>query len=129
MRRTNKPLWITLFGIYMAVVGWLYFSSGEVGIELPVSIWGIPFDKIVHYSMFLPFPILGTLAFGPRHWWRTLSIMTLIAIIVAFIFENLQSLVTLTRVTDPADLNANVLGIATGLLCMVVAGLLNYKKQ
>ena len=123
-KRNYRALWVVLFGLYMAGVAWLYFSSGEVSFELPKSLFGIPFDKAVHYAMFLPFPILYTLALHFSSWWRTLSVSTLLAVAIAFSFEMLQSRITENRVTDPADLNANVLGIATGLLCMVVAGLI-----
>ena len=73
--------------------------------------------------MFLPFPVLSTLAFDFRSWWRALSVSTLLANLIAFIFENLQSRITVTRVTDPADLNANMLGITLGLLIAVLIGL------
>ena len=69
-----------------------------------------------------------TLALHFSSWWRTLSVSTLLAVAIAFSFEMLQSRITENRVTDPADLNANVLGIATGLLFMVVAGLITKKR-
>ena len=113
-----------LFAAYLAAVTWICFGPGKTDMDMPQSIFGIPFDKCVHFLMFLPFPILGTLAFNFRSWWRSLSITTLIANAIAFSFENLQSVITTNRVTDPADLNANVLGIATGLLIMVLIGLI-----
>ena len=127
-KRNYRALWVVLFGLYMAGVAWLYFSSGEVKFELPKTFLGIPFDKAVHYAMFLPFPILYTLALHFSSWWRTLSVSTFLAVAIAFSFEMLQSRITENRVTDPADLNANVLGIATGLLFMVVAGLITKKR-
>ncbi|MBR4771845.1 MAG: VanZ family protein [Bacteroidales bacterium] len=127
-KRNYRALWVVLFVIYMAGLAWVYFSSGEVSFELPKDLFGIPFDKVVHYSMFLPFPVLFTLALNFRSWWRTLSISALLAVAIAFLFETLQSRITETRVTDPADLNANVLGIATGLAVMVIAGLIARKR-
>ena len=127
-KRKYRALWVVLFVIYMAGLAWVYFSSGEVSFELPKDLFGIPFDKVVHYSMFLPFPVLFTLALNFRSWWRTLSISALLAVAIAFLFETLQSRITETRVTDPADLNANVLGIATGLAVMVIAGLIARKR-
>ena len=126
--RNHRALWVVLFVLYMAALAWVYFSSGEVSFELPKSLWGIPFDKAVHYSLFLPFPVLFTLALNFRSWWRTLSISALLAVAIAFLFETLQSRITETRVTDPAELNANVLGIATGLAVMVIAGLIARKR-
>lgn len=130
--QASKPnyrvLWIVFFCLYMAGLAWVYFSSGEVSFELPKSLFGISFDKAVHYSLFLPFPILFTLALNFKSWWRTLSFSTLLAVAIAFTFETLQSRITATRVTDPADLNANVLGIATGLAIMLIAGLIARKR-
>ena len=130
--QASKPnyrvLCIVFFCLYMAGLAWVYFSSGEVSFELPKSLFGISFDKAVHYSLFLPFPILFTLALNFKSWWRTLSFSTLLAVAIAFTFETLQSRITATRVTDPADLNANVLGIATGLAIMLIAGLIARKR-
>lgn len=127
-KRNYRALWVVLFVIYMAGLAWVYFSSGEVSFELPKDLFGIPFDKVVHYSMFLPFPVLFTLALNFRSWWRTLSFSALLAVAIAFTFETLQSRITATRVTDPTDLNANVLGIATGLAVMLIAGLIARKR-
>lgn len=117
-----------LFVLYLAGVAYLCFSSGESDLKLPETLFGLPFDKCVHFGMFLPFTILGTLAFYFRSWWRSLSVTTLLAIIIAFSFEKLQSVITEFRVTDPADLNANILGIASGLFLMVAFGLITKKK-
>ena len=119
---------LLIFFAYIAGVAYLCFSPGQTSMQLPESLFGIPFDKCVHFAMFLPFPILGTLAFNFRSWWRALSVTTLVAIIFAFSFEHLQSIITEWRVTDPADLNANILGTSTGLLIMVLIGLFS-KKQ
>ena len=119
---------ILLFAAYIAGVAYLCFSTGETKMELPETLFGIPFDKCVHFGMFLPFPILGTLAFDFRSWWRPLCVTTLVANIIAFSFELLQSRITETRTTDPADLNANILGITVGLLAMILIGLFARKK-
>jgi len=119
---------IALFALYLAGVAYLCFSSGESDLKMPETLFGLPFDKCVHFGMFLPFTILGTIAFYFRSWWRSLSMTTLLAIISAFTFEKLQSVITESRVTDPADLNANILGIASGLFFMIAIGLIAKKK-
>ena len=129
MKTFVRILKILVFLAYLAGVAYICFSDNPTGgMDLPKELWGIPTDKCVHFIMFLPFPILGTLAFDFRSWWRPLSVMTMLALAIAFIFEMLQSRITETRVTDPADLNANILGISIGLLVMVVVGLLSRKK-
>ncbi len=128
MKRSSHLPWIILFFVYLAIVTWICFSNGETGLELPENLWSIPFDKCVHFLMFLPFPILGTVAFDFKNLWRTLSVTTLTALVIAFAYELLQSRINESRVTDPADLNANILGVIAGLLIVVVAGLLRKKK-
>ena len=113
---------IVLFLAYVSLVAWLCFGAFHPGPDIPRTLFGIPTDKVVHYLMFLPFPILGTLAFDFRSWWRALCVSTLVANLIAFAFEHLQSRITTIRVTDPADLNANILGITTGLLAAILIG-------
>ncbi len=117
-----------VFLIYLAAVAWLCFGNFKPGPDIPRSLWGIPIDKCFHFVMFLPFPILGTLAFDFRSWWRALALSMLMANVVAFLFERLQSVLTSYRITDAKDLNANLLGITLGLLITIVIGLLAKKK-
>ncbi|MBQ6959315.1 MAG: hypothetical protein IJP77_12245 [Bacteroidales bacterium] len=127
-----KTFWriskIVLFLAYVAAVAWLCFGTFKPDPSIPRTIFNIPTDKVVHFLMFLPFPILGTIAFDFRSWWRTLSIMTILANLAAFTFEQLQSRITTVRVTDPTDLNANFLGISLGLLIAIIIGLAARKK-
>ena len=127
-----KTFWrigkIILFLAYVAAVAWLCFGTFKPDPSIPRSIFGYPTDKVVHFLMFLPFPILGTIAFDFRSWWRTLSVMTILANLAAFTFEQLQSRITTIRITDPKDLNANFLGISLGLLIAILIGLFARKK-
>ena len=127
-----KTFWriskIVLFLAYVAAVAWLCFGTFKPDPSIPRTIFNIPTDKVVHFLMFLPFPILGTIAFDFRSWWRVLSIMTILANLAAFTFEQLQSRITTVRVTDPTDLNANFLGISLGLLIAIIIGLAIRRK-
>ena len=129
MRVFWRIIKIALFVLYLAAVAWLCFGTFQSNPEIPRELFGIPIDKCVHFTMFLPFPFLGALAISSKSWWRSLCITTLMANIIAFIFENLQSRITENRVTDPADLNANLLGITLGLLISIIIGLLLDKKK
>ncbi len=128
MNVVSRSLKILLFLAYLALVAWLCFGNFKPSPDIPRSIWGIPIDKCIHFLMFLPFPILGTLAFDFRSWWRALAVSMLMANVVAFLFERLQSVLTSHRITDAKDLNANLLGITLGLLIAIVIGLLCKKK-
>ena len=124
MNVVSRSLKILLFLAYLALVAWLCFGNFKPSPDIPRSVWGIPIDKCIHFLMFLPFPILGTLAFDFRSWWRALAVSMLMANVVAFLFERLQSVLTSHRITDAKDLNANLLGITLGLLIAIVIGLI-----
>ena len=128
MKTSYRIFRIVVFLVYVAVVAWLCFGKLSTIPHVPRKIWGIATDKIVHFLMFLPFPILGTIAFDFRSWWRPLAFTTLMANVIAFSFEKLQSIITSHRITDSADLNANFLGITVGLLIAIVIGLLAKRK-
>ena len=118
-----KKILLVIFFVYLAFVGYLCFGSTPDGMELPKTFLGIPFDKCVHFSMFLPFPILGTFAFRGKSYWRTLVVFFFLAIVLAFALELLQTPLTEgRRATDPWDLVANVAGIAAGALLMIAGG-------
>ena len=120
--------WITVFLLYFAAVVWLYFATIETDPQLPSTFLGIPLDKVAHFLMFLPFPVLGTIAFREQAWWRTLCWTTLAANFCAFLFESQQHRINPYRYTQSSDLNANLLGITVGLLIMVLIGLITKKK-
>ena len=128
MRVFIRILKIVVFLAYLGLVAWLCFGNIKPDPDLPRSIFGIPADKVAHFLMFLPAPLLGTLAFDFRSWWRALALMTLLANVLAFSFEHLQSRITTFRITDPSDLNANLLGITVGLLLSVIIGLAARKR-
>ena len=128
MNVVSRSLKILLFLAYLALVAWLCFGNFKPSPDIPRSVWGIPIDKCIHFLMFLPVPILGTLAFDFRSWWRALAVSMLMANVVAFLFERLQSVLTSHRITDAKDLNANLLGITLGLLIAIVIGLICKKK-
>ena len=49
--------------LYLAAVGYLLFANFEKLSSIPRIFLGIPTDKIVHFCMFFPFPILAYLAY------------------------------------------------------------------
>lgn len=63
MKRKLKLFFKVLFFLYLAVVLILCFSQFENTPDVPFTILGIPTDKVVHFCMFFPFPILAFLAF------------------------------------------------------------------
>jgi len=52
-----------LFLLYLAAVAFLCFMHVDKIPEVQKFIFGIPTDKLAHFLMFLPFPILAYLAY------------------------------------------------------------------
>jgi hypothetical protein len=63
MKRKPKTLFKILFFLYLAMVLVLCFGQFKNTPSVPFTILGIPTDKVVHFCMFFPFPILAFLAF------------------------------------------------------------------
>ena len=63
MTRKQTILFRVLFFLYIAAVLVLCFARFDNNPDIPRSFLGIPMDKLVHFLMFFPFPILAFLAF------------------------------------------------------------------
>lgn len=65
--RKQRILAILLFILYLCAVAYCCFGRFK---DLPQigqdSLWGIPMDKVVHFIIFFPFPILCYAAFRPK---------------------------------------------------------------
>ena len=73
--------------IYIAAVGFLCFSNFHQMPSVPKSVLGIEMDKIVHFFMFFPFPILAFFAYDrlTRTPWQALAaLISICAIGCAF---------------------------------------------
>ena len=108
LKKPARTLWIVAFVLYFAAIVWLYFATFESDPQLPAAILGIPLDKCVHFLMFLPFPVLGTIAFQKDSWWRTLCWSTVAANIIAFVFESQQHYINPYRYTQAEDLRISI---------------------
>lgn len=113
----KKIFHIFLLIAYLAVLGWLCFGKFDsVSTGLPLEILGIPTDKIVHFLMFLPFPLLCWLVFRGRSDkpWHSLVLVLVffgIGCLLAAGTELGQAL-TAYRAGDPADFLADGIAIA-----------------
>jgi len=61
--RTRALLSRLLLLLYLGAVAYLCFANFNKLPDVPKTFLGIPMDKIVHFCMFFPFPILGFLAY------------------------------------------------------------------
>ena len=87
MPRKRRIFARILFLLYLVAICILCFGKFSGSSDFPTSLLGIPSDKIVHFLMFLPFPILAFFAFDKytestgnsaiscRHWRSTFGML------------------------------------------------------
>ena len=111
--------------LYLAVVGYLLFANFEKLSSVPKIFLGIPTDKIVHFCMFFPFPILAYLAYDrltdtPLKALAALVSICAIGAIFAGLTEIGQSLLPY-RTQDISDFRADCIAICiAGLLTFII---------
>lgn len=115
MKLRKRYIWILVLCVYFAAVMALCLIKPYPIPELSREIWGIPLDKIVHFLMFFPYPIIAYIAFKPedgRKWQHLLVLFALftVGIGLAIGTEHLQGL-TKHRSYDINDFYADVLGM------------------
>jgi len=128
--KSGRVLFIILFTLYLALIIYLCygnFSNNNFG-QLPASILGIPIDKCIHFTMLLPYSFVSFWAFRGKHFVRSLIIVFISGVILSFLLEYGQGILTDYRTTDPLDLMANLLAITTGSLIIALCKLFSRKK-
>ena len=121
-----------LFGLYLAAVAVLCFGKFDSSQDVPMDLWGIPTDKIVHFLMFFPFPFLACLAAGGyrgESWQATFR--TVIAFLAGCAFaaatEWIQTWLSY-RSGDPVDFGADALAILLGSVIVLFLVLAKLRK-
>lgn len=131
MKHRLKALSIVAFCIYLAAVAVLCFIRPSSLPEIDIKTFlGIPIDKILHFIMFLPYPVLSGMVFISKEQKRpaiisTLLILALTGIGVAYGTEMIQSH-TDYRSYEIADFYADIAGIAAGSI--ITASCLIYTR-
>ena len=124
MKGHLRILYITAFCIYLAAVGVLCFIRPSSLPEMEIKTFlGLPIDKVLHFLMFLPYPILSGLVFINRE--QKIPGITAIMLIlastgigVAYGTEMIQAQ-TEYRSYEIADFYADMTGIAAGVILAV----------
>ena len=131
---TRRQLVISriLFAVYLIAVAVLCFGNFSSSNDMPKELWGIPTDKIVHFLMFFPFPVLAYLAFDrykeerqPAMVWAAVAFLGGCA--YAAFTELVQSRLPY-RSGDPVDFKADFLALAACSVIILVIILLKHKK-
>ncbi len=134
MTRSQKILFQVIFYLYVAAVLFLCFAHFEQTPSIEWSLFGIPSDKVVHFCMFFPFPILAFLAFD--RYTETVSstllfsgITLLVGILLAGGTEWGQAHLTDYRSGDPLDLLADGLALVLSTLLVIFLDIRKQKKR
>ena len=114
-----------LFFLYIAAVLVLCFGQFKDVPSVPWTLLGIPSDKLVHFCMFFPFPILAFLAFDkytetPRSTFLFSGITFLVGVALAFGTEWGQAHLTTYRSGDPLDMVADVSALFISTLIVII---------
>ena len=121
-----------VFCIYIAAVAFLCFMQPDDMPQLPVILFGLPADKVGHFLMFLPFPLLGFLVFEDGQMSMTgkvltLAILCLTGIGMAFGVEQVQAMLGY-RSAETDDIIADATGLACGALLTISHILYRHRK-
>ena len=114
-----------LFFLYIAAVLVLCFGQFKDAPSVPWTLLGIPSDKLVHFCMFFPFPILAFLAFDkytetPRSTFLFSGFTFLVGVALAFGTEWGQAHLTTYRSGDPLDWVADVSALFISTLIVII---------
>jgi len=131
MTRSQKIAFQVIFFLYVAAVLFLCFAHFEQTPAIEWSLWGIPSDKVVHFCMFFPFPILAFLAFdrytdSVRSTLLFSGITLLVGFLLAWGTEWGQAHLTDYRSGDPLDLLADGTALVLSTLLVIF---LDIRKQ
>lgn len=123
--RTRSILFSIAMVLYLGIVAYLLFANFEKISSIPHSFLGIPTDKVVHFCMFFPFPILAYLAYDrltdtPLKAFAALISICAIGAVFAGLTEIGQSLLPY-RSEDITDFRADCLAIGiAGTITFVI---------
>jgi VanZ family protein len=132
MTRRQLILARIVFAVYILAVLVLCFGKFEGTEDVPMDLWGIPTDKVVHFLMFFPFPALAYLAFDRYKGNRSSSFLWagvafLAGCAYAAVTELIQSRLSY-RSGDPVDFQADFLALAACSVFILIIILLKHKK-
>ncbi len=134
MSRGNKIAFRILFFMYLAGVLFLCFGHFDSTPSVPLSFFGIPTDKIVHFTMFFPFPILAFFAFdrftdSVKSTLLFTGTTFIVGLILAFGTEWGQAHFTEYRSGDPMDLLADTLALFLSSVLVIVVDIVKQRKS
>lgn len=122
-----------LFVVYLAAIAFLCFMHADKIPDMQKTLFGIPTDKVAHFLMFLPFPILTFLAYDHvtnKVWSSVLFAVLTFAVgaAIAWGTEYIQGMLPY-RSRDVADFRADLLALGISTLGVFITDLVNLPKR
>ena len=120
----RKSTSLAIFCLYILAICYICFSNHNGLPELPGFIVGIPLDKIIHFVMFFPFPLLAYQLFSYEKMDIKKRVIVLLIIVVTgclvgMATEHIQALLEY-RSAEINDFYSDVLGLISGGACTAV---------
>ena len=124
-----------VFFLYLVAICFLLFATSDDLPNISSTMWGLPTDKVAHFLMFFPFPILAFMSsdkVSKKIWHCLLFAVVLFALgtAVAAITETIQGLLGY-RSAELSDFKVDILamGISSVLVMAVDLGcVLKHKR-
>lgn len=119
--------------VYIVAVAYLCFANFDKAQNFQKYIFGIPTDKLVHFCMFFPFPIISFFASDKRSTTIFGALASFVIVcsygcIFAGITEIIQGMLPY-RTEDLADFGADCLAICTSALFTFIADIYSVFKH
>lgn len=113
-----------VFLLYLAAVAYLCFGHFTNIPQVPRRIWGVPIDKVMHFCMFFPFPVLFHWAFTwpVKKWWQAVLLTVCIlgtGSLIASGTEMIQGMTTY-RTADIMDFMADFKALCLSSVIVLV---------
>ena len=129
----RKTIARTVFLLYIAAVLYLCFADFSNSTEVPRQIFGFDTDKVVHFLMFFPFPILFYLAFcrDSKSFLKSVALVLCIlalGCLIAAGTEYAQSFLPY-RTGDQADFRADFLALGISSAIVLIKDLIRTARN
>ena len=122
-----------ILGLYLVAVGVLCLANFNTPPDMKKTLFGIPTDKVAHFCMFFPLPILAFFAFDKytEKVWTSLLFTALTfaaGVGLAALTEWLQSMLPY-RSGEQKDFIADVIALAVASVIVIVLDVSKMKKK